>query len=255
MSEFWIRIIASILGLLLLGAVLYFNGIIINIAVFFLISIGLFEMRNALLKLDIDLKRPYLILVPLFVSLDLYFNKNITLSIFFIMGICLFDLLFYRNNILNVAALCFSLFYLVLGFSSIILINNPILIGLIFIIAFSTDSFAYLVGITLGKHKLIPDVSPKKSIEGSIGGIVGTIIISSFYLSYFCIGNLPFNIILGFLGSIIAQCGDLIASRIKRDTGIKDFGNLIPGHGGVLDRFDSVILVAPLIMILYLYFY
>lgn len=135
------------------------------------------------------------------------------------------------------------------------MIQNSAFIGLIFIIAFSTDSFAYLVGISLGKHKLIPDVSPKKSIEGAIGGIVATVIITTLYLSYFGIGILPIDLILGFTGSIIAQCGDLVASRIKRDTGIKDFGHLIPGHGGIIDRFDSVILVAPVVLNLYFYFY
>lgn len=255
MSEFWIRVIVAIFGIIILSAVLYIGGIIINIAVFFLILIGLFELRKAFLKLDIKLKSEYLFLISIFNFLEVYFFNSIIFTVYFIMVLSLFDLLFLRNNIMNVSILTFSLFYVILGFSSIALIQNSAFIGLIFIIAFSTDSFAYLVGISLGKHKLIPDVSPKKSIEGAIGGIVATVIITTFYLSYFGIGILPIDLILGFTGSIIAQCGDLVASRIKRDTGIKDFGHLIPGHGGIIDRFDSVILVAPVVLNLYFYFY
>ncbi|MFB0972508.1 MAG: phosphatidate cytidylyltransferase [Neofamilia sp.] len=255
MSEFWIRVIVAIFGIIILSAVLYIGGIIINIAVFFLILIGLFELRKAFLKLDIKLKSEYLFLISIFNFLEVYFFNSIIFTVYFIMVLSLFDLLFLRNNIMNVSILTFSLFYVILGFSSIALIQNSAFIGLIFIIAFSTDSFAYLVGISLGKHKLIPDVSPKKSIEGAIGGIVATVIITTLYLSYFGIGILPIDLILGFTGSIIAQCGDLVASRIKRDTGIKDFGHLIPGHGGIIDRFDSVILVAPVVLNLYFYFY
>ena len=255
MSEFWIRVIVAIFGIIILSAVLYIGGIIINIAVFFLILIGLFELRKAFLKLDIKLKSEYLFLISIFNFLEVYFFNSIIFTVYFIMVLSLFDLLFLRNNIMNVSILTFSLFYVILGFSSIALIQNSAYIGLIFIIACSTDSFAYLVGISLGKHKLIPDVSPKKSIEGAIGGIVATVIITTLYLSYFGIGILPIDLILGFTGSIIAQCGDLVASRIKRDTGIKDFGHLIPGHGGIIDRFDSVILVAPVVLNLYFYFY
>ncbi|NLD16028.1 MAG: phosphatidate cytidylyltransferase [Tissierellia bacterium] len=249
------RVIVAIFGIIILSAVLYIGGIIINIAVFFLILIGLFELRKAFLKLDIKLKSEYLFLISIFNFLEVYFFNSIIFTVYFIMVLSLFDLLFLRNNIMNVSILTFSLFYVILGFSSIALIQNSAFIGLIFIIAFSTDSFAYLVGISLGKHKLIPDVSPKKSIEGAIGGIVATVIITTLYLSYFGIGILPIDLILGFTGSIIAQCGDLVASRIKRDTGIKDFGHLIPGHGGIIDRFDSVILVAPVVLNLYFYFY
>ena len=218
MSEFWIRVIVAIFGIIILSAVLYIGGIIINIAVFFLILIGLFELRKAFLKLDIKLKSEYLFLISIFNFLEVYFFNSIIFTVYFIMVLSLFDLLFLRNNIMNVSILTFSLFYVILGFSSIALIQNSAFIGLIFIIAFSTDSFAYLVGISLGKHKLIPDVSPKKSIEGAIGGIVATVIITTLYLSYFGIGILPIDLILGFTGSIIAQCGDLVASRIKRDT-------------------------------------
>ena len=123
---------------------------------------------------------------------------------------------------------------------------GKIYVWLIFIIAFATDTCAYFVGYAFGKHKLIPKVSPKKTIEGSIGGILGSTLICLAFGYYFNI-DLKVIVILGFLGSIVAQVGDLFASSIKRYVGIKDYGKLIPGHGGILDRFDSVILVAPFV--------
>ena len=124
--------------------------------------------------------------------------------------------------------------------------KGHIYVWLIFIIAFITDIFAYFAGYLFGKHKLIPKVSPKKTIEGSIGGILGSTLVCLGFGYYFNL-NLTMIILLGFFGSIIAQMGDLFASSIKRYVGIKDYGKLIPGHGGVLDRFDSVILVAPFV--------
>ncbi len=127
-----------------------------------------------------------------------------------------------------------------------------IFIWLVFLSAFGCDTGAYFVGVTLGKHKLIPDLSPKKTIEGSIGGILTATILCLIYGyvigKYFKMEDV--NILLlcgmtGFIGSILAQIGDLAASAMKRMVGLKDFGRLIPGHGGVLDRFDSVILTAP----------
>ena len=98
----------------------------------------------------------------------------------------------------------------------------------------------------LGKHKLIPKVSPKKTIEGSVGGILGSTLGCAVFGYIFKL-DLTAMILIGSLGSIIAQFGDLFASSIKRYVGIKDYGKLIPGHGGILDRFDSVILVAPFV--------
>ncbi len=121
---------------------------------------------------------------------------------------------------------------------------------LAFLGAWICDTFAYFVGRFFGKHKLIPEISPKKTIEGSIGGIVFTV--GGFAL-YGLIVNSAFNqnisyiklCVLGLILSVVSQIGDLIASSIKRQYEIKDYGKLFPGHGGVLDRFDSVMLTAP----------
>jgi phosphatidate cytidylyltransferase len=133
--------------------------------------------------------------------------------------------------------------------------NGRVLILLPFVISFMSDTGAYFTGYFLGKHKLAPEISPKKTIEGLVGGLVGAVIgvviyclvakkILHFAVNYYCIP------IYGILGSLGAVLGDLYFSVVKRQTGIKDYGNLIPGHGGILDRFDSMVVVAPLVELL-----
>lgn len=125
-------------------------------------------------------------------------------------------------------------------------------VWLIFIGSWGSDTFAYLTGMTLGKHKFAPVLSPKKSIEGCVGGVLGAALIGFIYALIFQ-SKIPgsFNPlivypIVGAACSVISQIGDLAASGIKRQNNIKDYGTLIPGHGGILDRFDSVIYTAPL---------
>lgn len=119
-----------------------------------------------------------------------------------------------------------------------------------FILAFLSDSGAYFIGCAYGKHKLAPLISPKKSIEGVFGGILGAVVGMLIYSLIMDFGfNLHVNYLLavlyGLLGSLVAVFGDLCLSAVKRQVGIKDFGSLMPGHGGILDRFDSVIFCAP----------
>jgi len=143
------------------------------------------------------------------------------------------------------------------------------IIWLVIIAASGTDVFAYFTGTLIGKHKLAPVLSPKKSVEGAVGGVAGAIVLAILFgliLTKFGIELVPnasnrvaeklchyipldFAIICG-VASVISQFGDLLASGIKRYFNIKDYGNLIPGHGGVLDRFDSIIFVAPVVYML-----
>ncbi|MBQ6416271.1 MAG: phosphatidate cytidylyltransferase [Butyrivibrio sp.] len=123
-------------------------------------------------------------------------------------------------------------------------------------IAWVCDTCAYFAGRTFGKHKMAPILSPKKTIEGAIGGILGSVAVGAVF-GYLLYRNEVHNVnviymlmLITFIGSIIAQLGDLLASGIKRDHDIKDYGNLIPGHGGIMDRFDSVIFVIPCIYFL-----
>ena len=147
--------------------------------------------------------------------------------------------------------------YAVVGVCSIIYIHDIPAGGkyfylLIFIGAWFTDTFAYFTGVLLGKHKLIPEISPKKTVEGSIGGIVfctlGFVAFALIYNNFLATEgetvSYLFISIMGVVTSIVAQIGDLSMSALKRHYGIKDFGKIFPGHGGVLDRFDSVIAVA-----------
>jgi phosphatidate cytidylyltransferase len=130
--------------------------------------------------------------------------------------------------------------------------NGRYFIMLPFVVGFLSDVGGYFVGVTLGKHKLCPVISPKKTVEGLIGGVVLAVLGMIVYGLILQFGfkmevNYFYVLIYGLAGSLAGVFGDLSFSVIKRQTGIKDFGHLIPGHGGILDRFDSIIVVAPLI--------
>ena len=126
--------------------------------------------------------------------------------------------------------------------------NGKYLYLLIFIGAWVTDIFAYFTGVFFGKHKLIESVSPKKTIEGSIGGTLfcalGFVVMGIVANSFGCNANFVFLAIGGVIISVISQIGDLIMSVIKRHYGVKDYGRLFPGHGGMLDRLDSILAVS-----------
>lgn len=129
-------------------------------------------------------------------------------------------------------------------------------VWMIFISSWICDSCAYVVGMLTGRHKLAPVLSPKKSIEGAIGGVAGSAIVGAVY-AYFIVEPVIQEqkvtwifVLISALGAVISQVGDLAASAVKRNHDIKDYGKLIPGHGGVMDRFDSVIFTAPMIYFL-----
>lgn len=149
--------------------------------------------------------------------------------------------------------------YISVGFSCIVMIRDmkdgQYLFILAFLGAWITDIFAYFTGMLFGRHKLSPIISPKKTIEGSIGGIL---LCTASFVGYGyllnCFAEIHPNLILfgilGFFASLVSQLGDLIMSAIKRKHDVKDYGSIFPGHGGVLDRFDSVIAVAPVLYLI-----
>jgi phosphatidate cytidylyltransferase len=129
---------------------------------------------------------------------------------------------------------------------------NPKILISIFILIWINDTFAYLVGKNFGKHKLLPSISPKKTIEGFIGGIVFAIIGGIVIAKYFTHASLFIWTIIGLIVGVFSTLGDLIESKFKRIAGVKDSGNIMPGHGGILDRLDSIIFVVPFIYLFYL---
>jgi phosphatidate cytidylyltransferase len=153
----------------------------------------------------------------------------------------------------------FGFFYVVVMLSFVYQLRmlplGVYLVWLIFICAWGSDTSAYCVGMMLGKHRLAPKLSPKKSVEGALGGILGAALLGFLYalavnrFSDINVGLVAFSVI-GAIGSLISQVGDLAASAFKRHYDVKDYGHFIPGHGGILDRFDSVIFVAPVIFYL-----
>ncbi len=128
------------------------------------------------------------------------------------------------------------------------------MVWIIFIISLGSDTFAYFVGRSFGKRKLSKELSPKKTVEGAIGGVVGAALLAVLYGMYMHRFITDVSVyqyiglgIMGAVGSVISQFGDISASAMKRICGIKDFGKLMPGHGGLLDRIDSIIFVAPFV--------
>ena len=160
----------------------------------------------------------------------------------------------------QIMAAVFSFLYAPVMLSFIYLIREGFeegnfLVWFVFLCSWGSDTCAYAVGVLFGKHKMTPKLSPKKSVEGAIGGIVGAawlfVLYTHFAINRYTDAYLPLALaaLLGAIGALVSMIGDLAASAIKRDHDIKDYGKLIPGHGGIMDRFDSVIIATPLIFI------
>lgn len=125
-------------------------------------------------------------------------------------------------------------------------------VWLIFLCSWGCDTCAYCVGVLFGRHKMAPVLSPKKSVEGAVGGVAGAALLGILY-AYLTKGSVAGYALICAVGALWSMVGDLAASAVKRQTGIKDYGKLIPGHGGILDRFDSVIFTAPVIYFLVIF--
>ena len=199
--------------------------------------------------------------------LSAYFVGEERVKFILIMGSILFSFLVYllgvavfshkRIKFVLVAAVYMAILYVIVSFTSLSLImyvNKGIYyLGIIIISSWVCDSGAYFIGCRFGKHKLIPDVSPNKSIEGAIGGLAVSVLVNLLYghIVKICGGaevNYLALAILGVVLSVVAMIGDLIASLIKREYGIKDYSNILPGHGGIVDRFDSVFPIATFLL-------
>lgn len=269
MSSFVKRLISSISALIVLGVILYLKGIVLDIAVLIIAGIASYEYVKAFKQKDflpslntiLGMVVSFLILVSGLSRFCL--NEKFGLLIIYAsilllyILISLFVTLARKMNPIDMMINVLSVFYIAFPLGMILALskldNGFSFIYLVFIISFSSDSLAYVTGRTFGKHKLAPKFSPNKTKEGSLGAIVGTTVVllilkltNVYHYSFVAV------VILGVFGSILGQIGDLTASIIKRYTGIKDFGNVMPGHGGILDRLDSIIFVTPLVFIYYL---
>ncbi len=250
MSELKQRVITGVIGSIVLIAIILQGGLLLQGAILLLSLEVVRELYNAFRKINITINIPVLIMGCLLLFGFHILDISLEFSIIAVLFLSFITLLF--KDDMELQDVSFTLLSFIYGPYLLNLLYGleQQMIYLVFIIAFSTDTFAYFVGSSIGKHKLIPKVSPNKSIEGSIGGVLGCLILTLIYFKYI---NLPISIVAVLfiiVASISGQVGDLIASKIKRVTGIKDYAKILPGHGGILDRFDSTILVIPFVYML-----
>ncbi len=248
------RVISAAVAILLLILVLYFQGIILYVAAGLLAILAYRELTNLKVLKNIPLTNKGLgVIAVLLLVYSLFDGYSIAFGISYKMVavaslLTFIPVLFskdkygaleaiYHFGIIIFLGLVFNLLILVIN------LNVKMFLYLI-LITILTDTFALFIGKLIGKHKFFPSISPNKTIEGAIGGsVVGTIIASIFYINLIGNVNIFIAILITLLFSMIGQAGDLIFSKIKRENGIKDFSNIMPGHGGILDRLDSIIFV------------
>ena len=263
------RTITALLALLVFVPVLIFSDtVIFPIVVALFIVVAMFEMFRCLaVHQNIGLTIPFYLIGAASPFLVRYWEDKSNVCTAVLMTLAALVLYVMTVIVISKNKITFSqatsvfvsAFYIAFSFCGIVYMRdmeNEFIYLLIFIGAWITDIFAYLVGCAIGKHKLIPDISPKKTIEGSIGGTifcVGAFVLWAYIIDIIDMG-LPVIIIAGVVASCVSQIGDLFMSAIKRQHGIKDYGKIFPGHGGVLDRFDSVMAVSSVITVLFVMF-
>ena len=272
------RIITSIVAICVLLPVLFLhNSPLLPIGLAACSVIAVFEMLGCIgIKRFGSVSAPLYLAAVVFPFLIRYVdNRELVKSIAFAaiaaISLYLFGVMIFSHGkyaITQIGAIMFNVLYILIGFNAVLVVHSwraggEYLYLVCFIGAWMTDIFAYFCGMLLGrggKHKLIPDVSPKKTVEGSIGGIVFctlSLVLFGFIIDRIAPqfqANLLIFALAGVFVSVVAQIGDLSMSVIKRTYGIKDYGKLFPGHGGVLDRFDSVIAVSTVLLILTTFF-
>lgn len=249
MKDLKTRVLSGVVGLVLLLFVVFKGNLYLSFSIFIISIIGLREFYRAINNINI---RPlnyigYLAALLIFIN-SIYEKLPISLIFYIITASLLGTLLFnIKVSIVDVATTILGVLYIPFFLMYIYKLDGTVYIWLIFLIAFGTDTFAYIAGNLFGKNKLCPNISPNKTREGSLGGILGSLVITIIFGYFIKTESLWKLMVLSVISSIISQLGDLIASRVKRLAKIKDYGFIIPGHGGVLDRFDSIIFSAPLI--------
>ncbi len=263
------RIISAAVGIPILIAVLFFyNTITLNIAIALVCLIGVYEFLHSTKYVTnpavLVFSMVFAAVIP-FTNIPMLKEKRILIIMIYIVAMIV--ILFTRHSTLKFEqiAVAFTVSVLIpFALSSFVFIRDAYPVGvyyilLIFLCGWITDAGAYFIGRVFGKHKLAANISPKKTIEGAVGGVVFCVIFNVAFTYVFTVitedsfhleANLVALLVITFAASVIGIFGDLFASIVKRQTGIKDFGNVIPGHGGIIDRFDSVLFIAPFVYVM-----
>lgn len=248
------RIITGAIGGAAFLSLLYFGGVGYGILLFFIAILGFYEWlrMNSIHMWNISSIIGFLFTTYYFLPSS--FTGGLSVEAFMwelILLLIVPVLTRNKSSVIEISYILLGSIYLGTSLHFMMetrTLENGFLITLVILIAvWTTDSAAYFVGKAIGKHKLWPSISPNKTIEGSIGGIVFTIAIVVI-LALFAHGlTLSYAILLALTVSISGQLGDLVESAVKRTLGVKDSGKILPGHGGILDRFDSLIFVFPVL--------
>lgn len=259
------RTFSAIIAVILLGLVLWLDVVtnlpVVTVALLFLLVMALYEIYKpfGFIRKKVISIVGFLLGITVFLIYPEYIRDINTIIVFAIIVMFIVAVTYHKTvNFSDISVLLFTTLYISLGMQHIrMLYMGQLGLAMVFVAlvaAFLTDTGAYFTGYFLGKHKLIPEISPKKTVEGAIGGVVVAIVsllVYAWILTFFGIKTNILNIIIiGLLASVGSQFGDLSASMIKRELKIKDYGDLMPGHGGVLDRIDSVLFVAPIVFYL-----
>ncbi len=269
-ASFKKRLLTALIGVPLIILVLLGSKLMMTLFVMAASLIGLYEYYRAVGLLKHKTLCATGCVAAIVISSALTLPASVSLILVYVFIVALFVLMLAENKqgigMVHIGMLLFGLVYIPYMMSHIIYIRSMeygnFYVWLVFVGAFLTDTCAYFVGCLMGRHKLCPTISPKKTIEGAVGGLLGGglsfvaygAIINCFFTQ--ALGgktlSLTMLFVLGLIAALASEIGDLVASSIKRQFGIKDFGDVFPGHGGMLDRCDSIILVAPTIF-LFLY--
>lgn len=257
------RLISGVI-LVVLALIFIITGGYVLLAVCGVISlIGLTELYKVF-KIEKSLPGVfgYIATVVFYLNLAFGFIPDMMLFILALLILCMCSFVFCypKYHAHQIIAAFFGVFYVAVMISCVyqtrVLEGGLWLVWLIFLCSWGCDTCAYCVGMLIGKHKMAPVLSPKKSVEGAVGGVVGAALLAVIYGFVFkgAMGaDVKYIVLMAVIcaaGALLSMVGDLAASAIKRNFEIKDYGKLIPGHGGILDRFDSVIFTAPVIFYL-----
>lgn len=253
MSNLLKRVVTGIALIALVLSMIFINRVFFLIGIILFSNTAIYEMLNALSKMNYGTRHvsAYIFNTIFIISAEYYdFAFIFPLFTIYIFSLFVYIVLDESFNFNEMLTNTFVSLYITLPYTYLVLLNDPKWVLFAFALPAFTDTFAYFVGMFIGKNKLIERLSPKKTIEGAIGGLVGALIFTFIFTTYF---NLDHRFIMYFAAiifSMVSQIGDLFASYIKRTAKIKDYGTVLVGHGGIMDRFDSLLLVAPLIYIL-----